>query len=124
MASKEAEEEMSEERKRIRHLECELDNLEMMYKATKGVRDELEKENEELKEKLKNEISFNEQSETVKKYQEQIEELKAHCKAVDDVNEKMKCCGNCENYRFTGTCMIDDEEVVGDCICDKWELAT
>ncbi len=25
------------------------------------------------------------------------EELKAHCKAVDDINEKMKCCENCEH---------------------------
>lgn len=26
-------------------------------------------------------------------------ELKAHCKAVDEVNEKMKCCGNCKKER-------------------------
>ena len=37
--------------------------------------------------------------------------------------EKMKCCGNCKQYRYTGTCMIDDEEIAGDCHCDKWELA-
>lgn len=26
----------------------------------------------------------------------QIKELKTHCRAVDDVNAKMKCCGNCK----------------------------
>lgn len=32
--------------------------------------------------------------------EEQIEELKAHCKAVDEVNNKMKNCQNCK-YSFS-----------------------
>lgn len=47
-------------------------------------------------------------------------ELKAHCKAVDEVNEKMKCCGNCKKVKYKSP-MIDN-----DCTwctnLDKWEV--
>lgn len=42
-------------------------------------RKELEKENAQLKADL--------------------EEAMKHCKAVDDVNAKLRCCENCSNYR-------------------------
>lgn len=44
-------------------------------------------------------------------------ELKAHCKAVDEVNEKMRCCGNCKH--------VYEDCVEKDCKQNKykhWEL--
>lgn len=38
----------------------------------------------------------------IKHLESQVKELKTHCKAVDEVNEKMKCCGNGSNYRCPG----------------------
>lgn len=51
----------------------------------------LEKEN-----KISEEIIIGEQQE-INELRKENAELKAHCKAVDEVNEKMKCCGNCIN---------------------------
>lgn len=51
--------------------------------------------------------------------QKEIEELKAHCKAVDDVNKKMRCCGNCKH-------VYKDCAKEKDCKQNKykhWELA-
>lgn len=66
-------------------------------------------------------------SEKLNKYifllEKENEELKTTISKMETVIEKMKCCGNCKYYRYTGTCMNDDEEVAGDCSCDKWELA-
>lgn len=63
----------------------------------------------------------------VEKIEKENEELKAHCKAVDEVNVKMKCGGNCKHsYSVnTGGCYDTKCELTGcDCInCkDKWEL--
>lgn len=132
---KEVNEAAKQELIEARYRNSELKKENDCYKALDSHYEEIEedakviaKENAELKEKLKNEISFNERSETVKKYQEQINELKAHCKAVDDVNEKMKCGGNCRHgyYVNTGGCYdMKCRLTYCDCInCnDKWELA-
>lgn len=45
----------------------------------------------------------------------QIEELKTHCIAVDNVNAKMKNCGNCKHYR-KHCCDTCDENLCA------WEL--
>lgn len=55
----------------------------------------LEKENEELKEFA--EKLSEQHADEWEKQQEVITELKAHCRAVDEVNEKMKCCENCKH---------------------------
>lgn len=57
----------------------------------------------------------------------EIEDLKAHCKAVDEVNEKMKCGENCKHsyYVNTGGCYDRKCRLTGcDCVncTDKWEL--
>lgn len=67
----------------------------------------LEKENAELKERLRIESqSLHEQCEIVSKQVEQI--------------EKMKTFSNCKHWRETqGICMLGN----GYCICNKWELA-
>lgn len=95
--------------------------------------EELEKENAELKEKLDKirkylvydifdrfkylenllKISQETQEELCKRIIEQqktigsltdtIDEIKAYCKAVDEVNEKMKCCGNCKHEQDSNT---------------------
>ena len=48
-------------------------------------------------------------------------ELKAHCKAVDEVNEKMKNCHNCSKMK---NCFADPH-LMKECgvNLDKWELA-
>ena len=43
-------------------------------------------------------------------------ELKAHCKAVDEVNEKMKNCHNCKNFIDKSYCITPCEEY------SEWEL--
>lgn len=50
----------------------------------------------------------------------EIEELKMHCKAVDDVNERMKCCGNCKYLDNLDSCLFSN----GRECCDQWELFT
>lgn len=52
---------------------------------------ELEKEN-----KLKEEIIIGEQQE-INQLEKEIAELKTHCKAVDEVNVKLRNCFNCKN---------------------------
>lgn len=63
----------------------------------------------------------------------QIEEQKAHCKDVDEVNEKMKCCGNCINFkeqeiRYIGKpgaihrFSCNGLNVAPNMKCSKWEL--
>ena len=114
-----------EMRSRIVELEKEKCELLGIIQGKDKVIQELEKENAELKEKLDKirkylvydifdrfkylenllKISQETQEELSKRILEQqktiggltdtIDELKAHCKAVDEVNEKMKCCGNC-----------------------------
>lgn len=82
--------------------------------------EQLGKENEALKQ-------------SVAEAEEIIVELKAHCKAVDEVNEKMKCCENCRYYAgFDFTCNVIRATKYGatkdkngeECNnLDKWELA-
>ena len=114
---------------------------------------ELKKENAELKKKLDKirnylvydifdrfkylenllKITQEAQKELSKRILEQIEsltdtidELKAHCKAVDEVNAKMKCCGNCSfaiHNRLDGTfCSREAEYRQANEKCNKWEL--
>ena len=59
--------------------------------------------------------------------QKENAELKAHLKAVDEVNEKMKCCGNCKHFSFPlNVCFAHGyvwhtfEDTIS---CGKWELA-
>ena len=50
-----------------------------------------------------------------------------HCKAVDEVNEEMKCCGNCGfaiHNRLDGTfCGREAEYRQANEKCNKWEKA-
>ena len=118
---------------------------------------ELEKENAELKEKLdkirkylvydifdrfkylenllkiiqetQEELSKRilEQQKTKGSLTDTIDELKAHCKAVDEVNEKMKNCGNCGfsiHSRLDGTfCGRKAEYRQANEKCNDWGLA-
>ncbi len=72
----------------------------------------LEKENAELKEIVSR------SGYRIAELKHEVDELKAHCKAVDDVNAKMKCCGNCKHWKECNTkgngCKNHHE---------KWELA-
>lgn len=57
----------------------------------------------------------------INKLKKEIKELKAHCRAVDDVNAKMKNCVNCkysedyDYYRDKKCCMCSSKY-------SKWEL--
>lgn len=59
--------------------------------------------------------------EIINKLKNEIKELKAHCRAVDDVNTKMKNCTNCKYgahynyYRDKKCCMCSSKY-------SKWEL--
>ena len=68
-----------------------------------------------------------EQQKTIGSLTDTIDELKAHCKAVDEVNEKMKYCGNCGfaiHNRLDGTfCGREAEYRQANEKCNKWELA-
>lgn len=57
--------------------------------------------------------------------QEEIAELKAHCKAVDEVNEKMKNCLNCkhDNELDAEYCQNCDRPYKSKPIKDEWELS-
>lgn len=50
-----------------------------------------------------------------------------HCKAVNEVNEKMMCCGNCGfaiHNRLDGTfCGREADYRQANEKCNKWELA-
>lgn len=67
----------------------------------------------------------------LKESEEIIAELKAHCKAVDDVNEKLRACGNCKYMDPENGCSYDEtfrkqkleSNSNGDCFCDKWEMS-
>ncbi len=57
---------------------------------------------------LRGEIKFNDRRKIAaylaglaagrKKSEKEIAELKAYCKELDNVNEKMKCCSNCKHW--------------------------
>ena len=68
-----------------------------------------------------------EQQKTIGSLIDTIDELKAHCKAVGEVNEKMKCCGNCGfaiHNRLDGTfCDREAEYRQANEKCNKWEKA-
>lgn len=84
--------------------------------------EELEKENGQLEEELSKRIL--EQQKTIGSLTDTIDELKAHCTAVDEVNEKMKCCGNCGfaiHNRLDGTfCGREAEYRQANEKCNKW----
>lgn len=124
-------------------------------KAVDRLIEEYRKENKELKEKIKGleagEVCWQgDMDATIKQnlalksevkelrntldlvtaeWNKEREWLKMHCKAVDDVNEKMKCCQNCNNYDCTETCEHKDcKYQYSKCIetdetGDYWELA-
>ena len=75
----------------------------------------------------------------IKRYRAKLHEMnyapvvKDMC-ASDDVAklegqlEKMKCCGNCEEYGYEESgnetyCKKTDDLISPDCKCDEWELA-
>lgn len=66
-----------------------------------------------------------EQQKTIGSLTDTIDELKAHCTAVYEVNEKMKCCGNCcfaIHSRLDGTfCERKAEYRQANEKCNKWE---
>lgn len=80
---------------------------------------------QETQEELSNRIL--EQQKTIGSLTDTIDELKAHCKAVDEVNEKMMCCGNCGfaiHNRLDGTfCELKAEYRQANEKCNDWELA-
>lgn len=57
----------------------------------------------------------------------EIAELKAHCKAVDEVNAKMKCCGNCKHSDTDSDycifCTIKQFYFCAEKNYEYWELA-
>lgn len=81
---------------------------------------EILEENEELKEKI---------ADLAAEWNKERDELKAHCKAVDEVNEKMKCCQNCNHngkpedfehcLNCDRPCVSPNDEIIK----DAWELA-
>jgi chromosome segregation ATPase len=89
-------------------------SLENLLKISQGKQEELFKR---ILEQLK----------TIGSLPDMIDELKAHCKAVDEVNEKMKCCGNCGfgiHNRLDGTfCGREAEYRQANEKCNKWESA-
>ena len=68
-----------------------------------------------------------EQQKTIGSLTDMVDELKAHCKAVNEVNEKMKCCGNCGfaiHNRLDGTfCGREADYRQANEKCNKWEKA-
>lgn len=104
---------------------------------------ELEKENAKLKaenkqiierERVVPEHYLIEMIEKCKELKAQIEEQKTHCKAVDEMNEKMRCCENCkhngsdseigENGDYTDyTCIQCDDFSTKENPYPNWELA-
>lgn len=101
--------------------ECYLDGLEESSKELLSKTEQLEKENEELKEFA--EKLSEQHADEWEKQQEVITELKAHCKAVDEVNEKMKRCTNCDNYSEQyGLCIFSGGDEDYHCRNRKWEL--
>lgn len=96
----------------------------------------LKKENKQIveRERVVPEHYLIEMIEKNKELKAQIEEQKAHCKAVDEVNEKMKFCGNCghngsdseigENGDYTDyTCIQCDDFSTKENPYPNWELA-
>ena len=79
----------------------------------------LGKENAELKEQIE-QLSQRilEQQKTIGSLTDTIDELKAHCKAVDEVNEKMKNFYNC-SHSNRALCP-NEHNCKG---CKDWELA-
>lgn len=96
---------------RIAELKHEIDELKEKLKgfesgdvAWQGDMDETIKQNLELKNEIEELKALHESDKKatallMQKWEEERNELKAHCKAVDEVNEKMKCCGNCKKER-------------------------
>lgn len=121
---------LAEGRKEVteKYSELEKENEELKWQFKEVIEDNdyyqeenkrLEKENEELKAQIEQLSNDNHVLKTsFIAQQEQIEELKTHCKAVDEVNEKMKCCSNCANNAY-----CEKEHYGNDKGCEEWELA-
>lgn len=91
---------------------CHLDGLvegrklgkEEQWKATEKAQKKTSARIRELKNEIEELKALHESDKKatallMQKWEEDRNELKAHCKAVDEVNEKMKCCGNCKKER-------------------------
>ena len=91
-----------------------------MALVSDGLSESLIKQKEEQIEQLSKRII--EQQKTIGSLTDTVDEMKAHCKAVDEVNEKMKNCRNCKNWNWKhNKC---DKRLKGDCLrFSKWELA-
>lgn len=101
------------------------------YIATKEIEtaekiSELKKENAKLKADVEGLANINIKAQNIiAELKAQIEEQKAHCKAVDDVNEKMKCCENCKNkkgWKGEKPCLDCKYNPFGEGKEDKWGL--
>ena len=51
----------------------------------------------------------------IRELEEELAEQKAHCKAVDEVNVKLRCCGNCMNRGLN-----KDDISYPCCDCKHW----
>lgn len=92
--NKELKETVSRAGYRIAELKHEIDNLKEQNKAILEDNDELNKWIDELKELHESDKKAT--ALLMQKWESERNELKAHCRAVDEVNAKMKCCGNCK----------------------------
>lgn len=71
---------------------------------------------------LKKDTALEEENERLKA---DLEEAWSHCKVVDDVNEKMKCCENCKHIRYDyeySFCELNKNGLYPCVNRDKWEL--
>lgn len=85
------------------------------YSYGKSEIERLEKENEQLKADLDSYKAFDSHYDEIEedakwiaeenaKLKADLEEAQKHCKAVDDVNAKLRCCGNCKHSCSTMKC--------------------
>lgn len=112
--AKSLEESIEEGYDREVELKIQIANLEKEIEYLHSVNEEQKERILDLSDELKSEIAFNEQSETVKKYKAQI--------------EQMKCCWNCKLYDCSMDCKHTKCKYQYSEMCrtknmiDKWEL--
>ena len=98
-------------------LKAKLKGFESGDVAWQGDMDATIKQNIELK------LKIDELTNSVNELKRDNIELKSHCKAVDEVNEKMKCCENCVRHKKR-TCDEDKKFFARvSRNCNEWELA-
>lgn len=98
--------------------------VDLMSLVSDGLNESLIKQKDEQIKQLSQRIL--EQQKTIESLSDTINEQKAHCKAVDEVNEKMKCCENCKNkkgWKGEKPCLDCKYNPFGEGKEDKWELA-